>query len=105
MLYVQKKKYDCGSFFVDLLVILGEIGMSIVSGFSKIRMSIVSRVREIGQCSVICFGKNNVCLRIVLVIVRGKGEFDQIMINVLFDFGLDVILCDVSFMDKFQLVG
>ena len=98
MLHVQKKKYDCGSDW-------GETGTSTASGPSKTRTSTVSGARETGQCSATCSGKNNVCLRTVPVIVRGKGELDQIMTNALLDPGSDVTLCDVSLMDKLQLVG
>ena len=50
-------------------------------------------------------GEIELCLRIVPVIVRGKGELDQIMTNALLHPGSDVTLCDVSLMDKLQLVG
>lgn len=105
MLHVQKKKYDCGSSPVDPPATSGETGTSTASGPSKTRTSTVSGARETGQCSATCSGKNNVCLRTVPVIVRGKGELDQIMTNALLDPGSDVTLCDVSLMDKLQLVG
>ena len=96
---------DCRSSPVDPPATSGETGTSTASGPSKTRTSTVSGARETGQCSATCSGKNNVCLRTVPVIVRGKGELDQIMTNALLDPGSDVTLCDVSLMDKLQLVG
>ena len=57
---------------------------------SETRTSTVSGAGETGQCSATGSGKNNVCLRIVPDIVRGKGELVQIMTNTLLDPGSDV---------------
>ena len=105
MLHVQKKKYDSGSSPVNPPATSGETGTSTASGPSETSTSTVSGAGEAGQCSTTGSGKNNVCLRIVPVIMRGKGELDQIMTNALLDPGSDVTLCDVSLMDKLQLVG
>lgn len=83
----------------------GENGTSTATGPSETRTSTVSGAGETGQCSATGSGKNNVCLRTVPVIVRGKGELDQIMTNALLVPGSNVTLCDVSLMDKLQLVG
>ena len=90
MLHVSKKKYDSGSSPVDPPATSGETGTSTASGPSETRTSTVSGARETGQCTATCSGKNSVCLRIVPVIVRGKGALDQIMTNALLDPGSDV---------------
>ena len=46
-----------------------------------------------------------VCLRIVPVVVKGKGQDNEIVINALLDPGSDVTLCNVSLMKKLGLEG
>ncbi|KAL9976464.1 hypothetical protein ACROYT_G013771 [Oculina patagonica] len=76
----------------------GETGTSAVT-------SAVSGSGETGQCSATDFGKKNVCLRIVPVVVKGKGQHNTIMTKALLDPGSDVTLCDMSLMEKLQVVG
>ncbi|XP_078382246.1 uncharacterized protein LOC144664919 [Oculina patagonica] len=76
----------------------GETGTSAVT-------SAVSGSGETGQCSATDSGKKNVCLRIVPVVVKGKGQHNTIMTNALLDPRSDVTLCDVSLMEKLQVVG
>lgn len=65
----------------------------------------VSGAGETGQCNATGTGKNTVCLRIVPVVVKGKGQDNEIVINALLDPGSDVTLCNVSLMKKLGLEG
>ena len=67
--------------------------------------SIASGAGESGRCSATDSGKKNVCLRIVPVVVKGRGHKGEIVTNALLDPGSDVSLCDVGLMDKLGVVG
>ena len=63
------------------------------------------RAPSAGRCGATDSGKKNVCLRIVPVVVKGMGQHNTIVANALLDPGSDVTLCDVSLMEKLQVVG
>ena len=67
--------------------------------------SAVSGAGEAGQCNASRTGKNAVSLRIVPVVVKGKGQDNEIVTNALLDSGSDVTLCNVSLLKKLGLEG
>ncbi|KAL9984440.1 hypothetical protein ACROYT_G006731 [Oculina patagonica] len=87
----------------------GATGKSTISGAIETGTSAVTSAvggsGETGQCSATDSGKKNVCLRIVPVVVKGKGQHNTIMTIALLDPGSDVTLCDVSLMEKLQVDG
>ncbi|PFX11376.1 hypothetical protein AWC38_SpisGene24930, partial [Stylophora pistillata] len=67
--------------------------------------SIVAGAGESGRCSKTESGKKTVRLRIVPVVVKGKDQDNAVVTNALLDPGSDVTLCDMSLMEKLQVIG
>lgn len=105
MLHVRKKNENSVTSRNNLPVTSQQTGSSTVSGTGATGTSTISGAGETGQCSATNSGKKNVCLRIVPVVVKGKGQHNAIMTNALLDPGSDVTLCDVSLMEKLQVDG
>ena len=82
-----------------------ETRVSAISGTEETGMGAVSGAGDAGRCGATDAGKKNVCLRIVLVVMKGMGQHNTIVANALLDPGSDVTLCDVSLMEKLQVVG
>ena len=64
-----------------------ENGASTISGTGETGTSAVSGAGDAGRCGATDSGKKNVCLRIVPVVVTGKGQHNTIVTNALLDPG------------------
>jgi len=82
-----------------------ETGMSTISGAGETGMSAVRGAGDTGQCGATHSGKKDVCLRIAPVVVKGQGQHNTNVTNVLLDPGLDVTLCAVSLLKKLHVDG
>jgi len=105
MLHVKKKSNNNSTSPSHPEVTSEETGASNISGTGETGTGTVSGARDAGRCGATDCGKKNVRLRIVPVVVKGKGQHNTIVANVLLDPGLDVTLCDSSLMEKLQVVG
>ena len=82
-----------------------ETGPSTTSVAGETGTSAVTGVGDTGRCDATGSGKKNVCLRVVPVVLKGKGQHNTIVANTLLDPGSDVTLYDVSLLEKLQVVG
>ena len=105
MLHVKKKSNSNSTPPNHPAVTSEETGASTISGAGETGTSAVSGAGDAGRCGATDSGKKNVCLRIIPVVVTGKGQHNTIVTNALLDPGSDVTLCDVSLMEKLQVVG
>ena len=102
MLHVRKKNENSDTSRNNLPVTSQQTGSSTVSGTGATGTSTISGAGETvtsavtnavngsgetGQCSATNSGKKNVCLRIIPVVVKGKGQHNAIMTNALLDPG------------------
>ena len=95
MLHVKKKSNNNGTPPNHPAVTSEETGASTIGGTGETGTGTVSRAGDAGRCG----------LRIVPVVVKGMGQHNTIVANALLDPGSDVTLCDVSLMEKLQVVG
>ena len=105
MLYVKKKSNSNSTPPNHPAVTSEETGASTISGAGETGTSVGSGAGDAGRCGATDSGKKNVCLRIIPVVVKGKGQQNTIVANALLDPGSDVTLCDVSLMEKLQVIG
>lgn len=105
MLHVKKKSNNTSTPPNHPAVTSEETGASTLGGTGETGTGAVSGAGDAGRCSATDSGKKNVCLRIVPVVVKGMGQHNTIVANALLDPGSDVTLCDVSLMEKLQVVG
>ena len=87
MLHVKKKSNSNSTPPNHPAVTSEETGASTISGAGETGTSAVSGAGDAGRCGATDSDKKNVCLRIVPVVVTGKGQHNTIVTNALLDPG------------------